>query len=183
MMWISIVRWFQASLIYCESIFIIQHPRRRIVETTNNKYIRATSTGSRGVHTEHTAYLHCVIMPSCIMMQQQTTSISNYTPSLMTETHQLPSLPQPSCLKSSNSTSMKPIPMLLNELCQRKGWSSPVYVDMLPEEHLPPLHTLTGEPMTNHPLYKSRRCKVHEANIFGEGCPRYAQCSRPHLFC
>eukprot|EP00959_Pyramimonas_sp_CCMP1952_P466031 9489316-Pyramimonas_sp.AAC.1 len=79
-----------------------------------------------------------------------------------------------SCCRSSSppSSPNKPLPMLLNELCQRRGWPSAVYVDMVPEQHLPLLHTLTDEQMTEHPLYKTRRCKVHEENIFGAGCPR-----------
>jgi len=50
----------------------------------------------------------------------------------------------------------------------------------MPDKHLPLLHTLDPSEMSKHPLYKTRRCKLHEDNIFGRGCPRGAACPYAH---
>jgi hypothetical protein len=55
-----------------------------------------------------------------------------------------------------------------------------VYVDLMPDKHLPLLHTLDPAEMSKHPLYKTRRCKLHDDNIFGRGCPRGSACPYAH---
>lgn len=48
-------------------------------------------------------------------------------------------------------------------------------MDLLPDQHLPPLRTLDPSEMSKHPLFKQQRCK-HQ----GKGCPRGAACPFAH---
>lgn len=58
---------------------------------------------------------------------------------------------------------------------ERHSCPSPLYVDLMPDKHAPPLRTLDPSEMSNHPLFKQKLCKDQ-----GEGCPRGAACPFAH---
>ena len=73
----------------------------------------------------------------------------------------------------------KPSPVVLNELCQRQGWRVE-YTDLMPQAHLANIWMLETGAAKAHPFYKTRRCKLHERNMFDGGCPRGDACPSAH---
>ena len=72
--------------------------------------------------------------------------------------------------------------MQLSELCQRRGWPPPKYLDLVPDKHLRDIGsaTISEADMKSHPLYKTKRCQFQELKWANGGCAKGESCPFAH---